>query len=469
NASADPPGEPFALTGIQQAYWAGRRDDFDLGGVDSHLYAEVDVPDLDVDQLGRVWRTLIDRHPMLRAVITNDGRQQILPTVPPYEIHTLDLRQRPDAAERLAASRTRLSHPRRDPATWPLFTIEAALLPDGITRLFLSFDLLIGDALSWQILYREARALYQDPTAELPPLTMTFADYVAHQRAVASSDRYVRDRDYWQARLGELPAPAPLPVLTQRADGGAPCFRRLQSCWTGEELTALRAVAAAHGTTLSALLLAAFSDNLGRFTNTRSFLVNVTVYNRPPIHPQINQIVGDFTSTILTSVNLSAATFAERLRTLQHQLWADLDHSTYSGVDVLRELRAGSQAAGGAPVVFTSTLDMQVPGTDPGPFPGRIVYGIGQTPQVLLDYQTYEAAGQLVINLDTRDGALPDGFVQALLEEHTDALRALIEDPAATERPHLVLPPTPATLPEPLGGGRLLHQPFLDRVRDHPE
>ncbi|MEU6718285.1 amino acid adenylation domain-containing protein [Nonomuraea sp. NPDC046802] len=469
-ASPGQTSEPFALTGIQQAYWAGRRADFDLGGVDSHLYAEVDIADFDVDRLTRVWRTLIDRHPMLRAVIMNDGRQRILPTVAPYEIRTLDLRHRPDAAERLATARTRLSHPRRDTATWPLFTIEAALLPDGMTRLFLSFDLLIGDALSWQILYREARTLYQDLGAELPHLTMTFADYVAHQRMVTSSDRYARDRDYWRDRLPELPAPAPLPVLTShRGAGGAPCFQRLQSCWAPEELKALRAVAAAHGTTLSALLLAAFNDSLGRFTNTCRFLVNVTVYNRPPIHPQINQIVGDFTSTVLTSVDLSATTFAERLRTLQHQLWADLDHSTYSGVDVLRELRATPQGAAGAPVVFTSTLDMEVPGHNPGPFPGRIVYGIGQTPQVLLDYQVYEAAGQLVINLDTVAGALPDGFVQALLDEHTDALRALIEDPRASERPHLVLPPTPTTLLGPLGGGRLLHQPFLDRARDHPE
>ncbi|MFI5748957.1 amino acid adenylation domain-containing protein [Streptomyces sp. NPDC051644] len=468
-ASSGESSEPFALTGIQQAYWAGRRDDFDLGGVDSHLYAEVEVPHLDVDRLTRVWRTLIDRHPMLRAVITQDGRQRILPTVAPYEIRTLDLRQNPEAVGRLAAARTRLSHPRRDPAAWPLFTIEAALLPDGVVRLFLSFDLLIGDALSWQILYREARALYQDPDAALPPLTMTFADYVAHQRNVTSSDRYARDRAYWHGRLSELPAPAPLPILTSPEREGRPRFHRLQSCWAPEELRALRAVAAAHGTTLSALLLAAFSDSLGRFTNTRSFLINVTVYNRPPIHPQINQVVGDFTSTVLTSVDLTGETFAERLRTLQHQLWADLDHSTYSGVDVLRELRATPQGGAGAPVVFTSTLDMEVPGEDPGPFPGRIVHGIGQTPQVLLDYQTYEAAGRLVINLDTLVGVLPDGFVQALLDEHTTALRALIEDPAASQRPHLVLPVVPAELPGPLGGEQLLHQRFLDRVRESPE
>lgn len=258
-------------------------------------------------------------------------------------------------------------------------------------------------------------------------------------------------------------------MLTVLSDADRPRFTRVQTRWTPGELAALRAVAAAHGTTLSALLLAAFSEALGRHTNTRAFLVNVTVYNRPPIHPHINGIVGDFTSTVLTAVDLSGPTFAERLRMLQHRLWADLDHSTYSGVDVLREIRESTDSAASAPVVFTSTLDLEVPGDAPEEFPGRIVYGIGQTPQVLLDYQTYEAAGHLVINLDTVAGALPDTFVKALLDEHTTGLRALIDDSAAPRRAHLVPPPEPERLPAPLGGDQLLHQPFLDRVRDHPE
>ena len=147
------------MTGIQQAYWTGRSDDFDLGGVDSHLYTEVDIVDLD-SALATVWQALIARHPMLRTVTTNDGLQQVLDTVPPYQIMVTDLQDSGDVRRQLALEdlRRRLSHPRRDATRWPLFTIEAALLPERVTRLFLSFDLLIGDALSWQILYREARA-----------------------------------------------------------------------------------------------------------------------------------------------------------------------------------------------------------------------------------------------------------------------------------------------------------------------
>uniref|UniRef100_UPI002F919BD9 condensation domain-containing protein n=1 Tax=Kitasatospora sp. NBC_01519 TaxID=2903576 RepID=UPI002F919BD9 len=465
-------GEPFALTGIQQAYWTGRSEDFDLGGVDSHLYTEADLPEVDLERLAAVWRALIARHPMLRAVTTPDGRQQILADVPPYRIHATDLRTAADPEAQLARMRERLAHPRRDTGTWPLFTIEAALLPGGATRLCLSFDLLIGDALSWQILYREARALYENPAAELPALEVTFADYVAHLPALAAGPRYERDRAYWRAKLPALPAPPALPLLPESADpAGGPRFSRLQLRLPAGDLAALRHVAAAHGATLSALLMAVFAETLGTFTNSSAFLVNTTIYNRPDVHPQINRIVGDFTSTVLTGIDLGVApTFAGRLRALQRQLWADLDHARYSGVDVLRDLsQARGRTEAAAPVVFTSTLDLEVAGSAPDtPFPGVIGFGIGQTPQVLLDYQTYQAAAGFVINFDTVDGRLPDGLVQAMLEDHEAQLRTLIDDPAAPDRPRLGAAAPAPELAEPLGGDRLLHEPFFEQAHSTP-
>ncbi|WP_414939901.1 amino acid adenylation domain-containing protein [Amycolatopsis sp. cmx-11-51] len=461
--------DPFPLTPIQQAYWAGRRSDFELGGVDSHLYTEVELPDLDIDRLSEVWRGLVERHAMLRAVLTPDGQQRVLRRVPQYRITTHDLRIAPDAPARLEGIRERLAHPQRDVETWPLFTIEAAVLPSGTTRLFLSFDLLIGDALSWRILYHEARRRYEDPNTALSPLYLTFADYVAHLRTVAASSRYRRDRDYWGARLADLPAPPGLPVVTTKSPS-TPRFSRLQCALPSTDAAALRRVAGRHGTTLSVLLLAAFAETLGRFTNSRAFVINVTVYNRLEVHPQVNSIVGDFTSTALVGVELSRPLFADRLRALQRRVWSDMDHMLYGGVEVLRDLRERTGSPVTASVVFTSTLDLDVEdATDAPPFPGTVGHGIGQTPQVLFDYQTYEAAGNLVINFDTVDGLLPDGLVQAMFDEHIAVLHALADDPDAPRRPRLLTPALPPPVPEALGGARLLHEPFLTRVREQPQ
>jgi amino acid adenylation domain-containing protein len=468
------PDRPFPLTAVQQAYWAGRKPGFELGGVDSHLYAEVDVPGIDLDRLEAAWRRLVARHPMLRAVVTDDGRQRVLPEVPPYRIARTDLRDASDrGAEFLAATRARLSHARRRVSIWPLFTIEAAVLPGGVNRLFLSFDLLIGDALSWRILYRELRALYDDPDRALPQLRLRFSDYVAALAALPRHPAYRRARDYWRARLPELPPPPAFPLARQPRELAEVRFVRRHLSLAGHEATALRQLATAHGVTLSTLLLAAFADTLAHHTTSREFLVNVTIYNRLPLHPQVDDVVGDFTSLLPAAVRTGGGTFADRLRRLQRQLWTDLDHRLYEGVEVLRELgeRGASRTAAPAPVVFTSTVDLgETTAEQPPPLPGTVVYALGQTPQVCFDYQTYHAGGALVINWDTVDELFPPGYLDEMLAAHAALLRALIADPQATRRPAaLGGPPMPGPLPDPLGGDQLLHEPFLRQCQRTPD
>lgn len=468
------PTQPFPLTAVQQAYWAGRKPGFELGGVDSHLYGEVDVSGIDLDRLEAAWRRLVARHPMLRAVVTDDGRQRVLPEVPPYRIARADLRDSSDrGAAFLAATRARLSHARRRVSTWPLFTIEAALLPGDVTRLFLSFDLLIGDALSWRILYRELRALYDDPDRTLPELRLRFSDYVAALAALPRHPGYQRARDYWRTRLSELPPPPAFPMARHPRELAEVRFVRRQLSLAGDEATALRQLATAHGVTLSTLLLAAFAETLAHHTTSREFLVNVTIYNRLPLHPQVDDVVGDFTSLLPAAVRTEGGTFADRLRRLQRQLWTDLDHRLYEGVEVLRELgeRGASRTAAPAPVVFTSTVDLgETTAEQPPPLPGTVVYALGQTPQVSFDYQTYHTGGSLVINWDTVEELFPLGYLDEMLAAHAALLRALIADPEATRRPEpMGSPPTPGPLPEPLGGEQLLHEPFLRQYRRTPD
>ena len=85
--------EPFPLTPVQEAYWFGRQRLVALGDVACHVYVELRLRQLDVERMTQAWRIVIDRHPMLRAVIAPDGTQRILNDVPPFR-HSLDRPQR---------------------------------------------------------------------------------------------------------------------------------------------------------------------------------------------------------------------------------------------------------------------------------------------------------------------------------------------------------------------------------------
>ena len=65
-----------------------------------------------MDRFANAWQQVIDRHEMLRAIVLEDGTQQILPDVPRYEIPLEDFRAQDQAATDagLQAVRDRLSH-----------------------------------------------------------------------------------------------------------------------------------------------------------------------------------------------------------------------------------------------------------------------------------------------------------------------------------------------------------------------
>lgn len=207
--STDPDqrNDPFPLTEIQQAYWIGRSAAFDFGDVSIHAYVEVEGDDIDLARLERSWQQMVDRHDMLRAVVLPDGRQRILPTVPPYQLRVTDLRGQDagEAARVMAGTRDELSHQVLSVEEWPGFDLRATLLDDGRTRVHLSIDLLHLDGGSTMILLDEWMHLYRNDGVELPELELSFRDYVLGEIRQRDSEQYRRSVAYWQDRVHTLP------------------------------------------------------------------------------------------------------------------------------------------------------------------------------------------------------------------------------------------------------------------------
>ncbi|HXO41096.1 MAG TPA: condensation domain-containing protein, partial [Thermoanaerobaculia bacterium] len=427
--------EPFPLTDLQEAYWIGRGSAFEIGNVATHLYSECEVERFDVAGFERAWRRLVARHDMLRAIVLPDGRQQILPRVPDYVVAVLDVRgdSPPAAAEKLLAVREEMSHQVLPADRWPLFQIRVSLLAGGVARLHLSFDLLIGDAWSWQLLTRELGIVLADAGAELPALELSFRDYVLAAAALEGTPLHARALAYWTSRLATLPPGPDLPLVKNPAAIERPRFVRRRAALEQDPWRRLKERAARRGLTPSGLLLAAFGELLAAWSKSPRFTLNLTLFNRLPLHPQVNRIVGDFTSLTLLEIDGSAAgTFTDRARRIQRQLWDDLDHRYVSGVRVLRELgRAqGRQARLAMPVVFTSTLTLGGPGGEPENAVAalgelRQVYGAGQTSQVWLDHQVSEQEGGLVFVWDAVEELFPAGMLDDMFAAYVELLGRL--------------------------------------------
>ncbi|MFC9331201.1 amino acid adenylation domain-containing protein [Kitasatospora sp. NPDC057015] len=413
--------EPFPLTDVQSAYLLGRGEVFGHGGVACHVYLEVNYPDLDPQRVEEAWNRLVERHDMLRAVVEADGYQRVLPTVPHLSVPTVDLRGT-GAAEvqhTLDTAREELGHRVYETTRWPLFDLRATRTDDRAV-LHLSMDFLIADWASIWLLLGEFEALHADPLRELPPLEVQFRDYLLAERQLRESDRHRQDRDYWWERLDGLPAAPDLPVRDgqQRAH-----FRRRFLKLDTPAWEQLRQRARQRGLTPSSVVLAAYAATIERWSRTPKFSLNLTVLNRLPLHGQVDQVVGDFTSVNLLAVDWTAgSSFTERAAALGGRLFEDLDHRLCSGVEVMRELarRRGREAAL-MPIVFTSAIGLGGAGTI-GKLDG---FGITQTPQVFIDCQAMDDADGLQVNWDIRDGVFPDGLADDMFDAFEQLLRSL--------------------------------------------
>ncbi|GAA6615386.1 amino acid adenylation domain-containing protein [Scytonema sp. NUACC26] len=442
--------EPFPLTDIQQAYWIGRSGIFELGDVAISGYIEFETENLDLSRLSVAWRKLIYRHDMLRAVVLPTGEQQILEEVPDYEISTLDLRkiENLEAERVLAAMREKLSHHMLPCDRWPLFDIQATYLDDNRMRLHIKIDLLMMDAASIQILFQEWNQLYQNPEFSFKPLELSFRDYVINKQIRQEPELIKRSRNYWFSRLDTLPPAPELPLVCFPSELKDYRFKRYRARLEHNIWEQLKQRGKNAGLTPSVILLAAFAAILTAWSKNPRFTINLTVFERLPLHPDIDRIIGDFTNINLLAVdNSTLATFTIRARKIQQQLLQDLDHIHISGVEVLRELvrRRKTGLTAVMPIVFTSLLglnsvnkrDLELS------FLGEEVYSISQTPQVWLDHQVTEQKGALIFNWDVVEELFPKGAVDDMFGAYCDLLQRLATSESAwVEAQQQLLPPT---------------------------
>ena len=433
-------GEPFPLTDVQQSYWLGRNGGFALGDVSTHCYFEMDCGGLDTDLAEEKWRRLILRHGMMRAVFLNDGQnQKILSNVPEYEIKVYDLASQEETVdEKLESIRKEMAYQIFDTSKWPLFDVRFSKLPGGNVRLHISFDNIIFDGWSMFLILREWKMLYDNPEKEVEPLDLSFRDYVLAYEDIKKTEFYKRDEEYWQKRLPDIfPAPE-LPVIKENGNTAVQKFIRYESKLTGSQWSAIKNMASQNGLTASGVLMTAYAEVLGRWSKSQKFTINLTRFNRLPIHNQIMDVVGDFTSLTLLSIdNAAGKSFLERCKNLQQQLWSDLAHPYYSGVELEREISKKQEIRNAAimPIVFTSGLGIKQGGSnEQEEYFGEMLYGLSQTPQVWIDHQVTEQNECLVLTWDAVQDIFPAGVLDEMFAAYISLLEVLSTEQEAWNR-----------------------------------
>lgn len=437
--------EPFPLTDVQYAYWIGRSGLYKLGDVSTHCYFELSGKGLETERLNRAWNAVIKRHDMMRVKILKNGQQQILEQAEPYEIAVRDYRSLSGEAleKAMADTREELANYVFDLQQGPLYHVELSLLPKDEVRLHIGFDNLIFDGFSMFYVIQEWAKYYRNENLKKENYSISFREYVIACEKLKQSDQYRLDREYWQQEIETLPPAPQLPIKNGREEkeGG---FTRRSTRLSPARWENLKHFARDNNLTPVSVLLGIFAEVLKRWSKQPEFTLNLTQFRRLPLHPEVEELVGDFTTLNLLRVdNEQGRNLTEKIQIIQKQLMADLEHSLYSGVEVERALANKWNDTQGSlmPIVFTSGLGGRELNEEE--WLGTLKYSASQTPQVWLDHQVMEINGSVILSWDAREDIFAEGVLDEMFLAYEKLLISLAEDNSLFAQNRPVVPYTP--------------------------
>lgn len=191
---------------------------------------------------------------MLRAVV-RDGQQQVLEQTPRWVIPAHILHTPEEALQ----VREKLAHQVLNPEVWPVFDLQVGYVDGMPARLWLCLDNLLLDGLSMQILLAELEHGYRYPQQLLPPLPVTFRDYLQQPSLQSPNPDSLA---WWQAQLDDIPPAPALPLRCLPQEVETPRFARLNGALDSTRWHRLKKRAADAHLTPSAVLLSVWSTVL---------------------------------------------------------------------------------------------------------------------------------------------------------------------------------------------------------------
>lgn len=363
---------------------------------------------------------------MLRAIVSNSGYQIVQEAVPYVTIQCLDLRITEGNNETDKNDfRRRLANKQYELGKWPMCDL-ALTVENEKSIIHLSLDMLIADFVSTNIILHDLETFYENPDLIIVPTTL-YRDVVLYQnqkRTIKTVERNVAEK-YWSDKIPSMGEAPDLPLKDDYALDNAK-FTQKKVFLNHDMWMSFVENARKFKVTPSILIMASFAEVLGLWSSNNKFCINTTILNRPDVTQDVNKIVGDFTDVNVTAIALDfSKNFIERARTIQNDLWVDLEHNAFSGVEVLRKMTKDRKKNIIIPVVYTSTVGMAA--DDDMTVKNPITYKISQTPQVYIDCQAAEENNGCTINWDVRDGVFDDFIIEAMFESFKELLLSSCE------------------------------------------
>jgi len=426
----------FPLSHSQQVFWLLAQQNRGTG-----LYITARIfrvqGKLDSGILERSLNELRRRHEILqvRFVLGNDGPRQIVDPRDPLHLELSDLRAVDSESREQAAQEQALATVREpfDLEAGPVLRARLVRLTEEDSLLCVAIHHAVSDGFTGSIFLDELSAIYDAFAAgqpnPLPELELHFTDYAAWEREWMSGSRLDRELGYWRSVLTGAPGSIDLPT------DGTPASEldrrgRLKTInYPAELLQRLQSLAQSNGTTLFAVLTAAFRILLYRWSGQTDFMIGTIASNRS--WSLTERMIGCFVNPLALRNPVvegeSAASLLGREKSAVMDAFAHQDCPFPAIVEAINPERTGSDNP-----FFNVALLLQS-------FPAIAVRGrcfqaqdISFDAQIaLLDLRfiATETAAGLEVNCEYNTSLFEDGTIDNLLAAYRQVMSQIVSAP----------------------------------------
>jgi hypothetical protein len=290
---AVPRDRDLPLSSAQQRHWFLQQLDPASPAYNICDVFRVDGP-LEVAALERAITAIAIRHEVLRTTFpASRGRpvQQIEPDPAPGLLIE-DLAEAPAALDEVISRHIRQPF---DLSRLPPLRFVLLRVAEERHVLLIVAHHIVADDQAFSILLAELSTLYASfaggRPSPLPPLAVQYGDYTVWERRVLGTE-LESGLTYWRSQLAGAPTKPLLShdyhsASSDPADSGTQTFRI-----TGDTVAALTAWSRQQGSTMFAVLLAAFAELLHRRSGTPDVVIGVPFANRG--RPELERLIGCF-------------------------------------------------------------------------------------------------------------------------------------------------------------------------------
>ncbi|MEA5360285.1 amino acid adenylation domain-containing protein [Amycolatopsis sp., V23-08] len=400
---------PAELSFVQERLWF--LHELDPGSAAYNIpYAHRVRGPVDVGCLRAALTEIVRRHEVLRSTVDEDGTGRPVAVVrapEPFALRTTEvdgdtLGDRLSRTAELARERVRTPF---DLRRGPLLDAELFRIDADDHVLVLCVHHIAADQWTLGVLGRELAELYTSFLLEIPPLLpeppLQYADFAAWQRRRCTPGVLAGQVAHWRERL------AGMPVLDVRTDRPRPSTTgwsgaRIEHHLPAAVVRPLRRLAQRQGATMFAVVAAALTTLLSRYTGQSDVAIGAAVADRG--RAELEELVGFFVNTVVLRSDLSEQpSFAELVDSVQDTTMTAREHQDLPLERLVDALGAGRDPSRppltGVVLSYLNTPGdrLRLAGTTCSPFrfdPGVVKFE--------LDVYVTEVGGGLRVEVDYR-------------------------------------------------------------------